>query len=72
MLYAVVGGGSLKHPCRNTTMDNMTITDDLLFKFTNQTKEVIKINVGIPNDTMSWSYGNKNGSSFCGDRKFVL
>ena len=60
------------HPCRNTTMDNVTITDDLLFKFTNQTKEVIKINVGIPNDTMSWSYGNKNGSSFCGDRKFVL
>ena len=46
------------HPCRNTTMDNVTITDDLLFKFTNQTKEVIKINVGVPNDTMSWFYGN--------------
>jgi hypothetical protein len=36
----------------------VTITDDLLFKFTNQTKEVIKIIVGVPNDIMSWFYAN--------------
>jgi hypothetical protein len=60
------------HPCRNTTYLPYALNTSLLFEFTNQTGDVLQLLAGLPNDTMSKSYGDLSGNTFCGASEFFL
>lgn len=60
------------HPCRNTTYLPYALNTALLFEFTNHTGDVLQLFPGLPNDTISKSYGDLSGNTFCGASKFFL